>query len=351
MCTKYPHAAIFLGTLIAILHVTLIVILHLHKNKNQLSTSNRIYQSHFYNRSNGFLFRTGGLTNEGYGSYFQRMKSSIVTSMFLNKTLVIKDVFESEHHYNVALQVNEVYKPVRLHNGSSCELSIQDEGKMLDLMCGYMSNIEGDYSALAGFRKDNNCTEITHTKHRPYEETYEGLNDCIQPWMSNTFNNIFRVKNYTLPWKVGRKCINVAIHVRWGDLAGDDVMHLNERSMQTVDINSVVYNLRKTKRCINYYIFVKNPNEKRLSQFLFDHTVVNSTDDLYDMFLYSHMDICVQGSSSFSAVSSLINQNKIIITDSPYNPKYTFKYKAIGTVYGIDNLTYVDGIRNYSRTR
>lgn len=28
----------------------------------------------------------------------------------------------------------------------------------------------------------------------------------------------------------------------------------------------------------------------------------------YDMFLYSHMDVCVQESSSSSAVSSLINQ-------------------------------------------
>lgn len=308
--------------------------------------------NNFYDKENGIFYRTGGLTREGYGSYFQRLKSSIIISMFLNKTLIIKDVFESEHNYSVSLQVNEVYTHNRVYNGSLCKLNIHDEKKLLDLMCRDMSGTKSSSSILAQFKKNNSCTQITHIKNQKagehFVEDYEIFNDCIQPWLSNTFNKMFENKMYVFPWKTAYKCMNVGIHIRWGDLASDDITQLDGRSIQIVDINFVVYNLRETNICFNYYIFVKNPSEKLLSQFLFDHIVVNNNDDLYDIFLYTHMDIYVQGTSSFSVMSSLINPNKIIITNDPHNVKYTFDYKNVSNVYGCNNITYVNKIKSLS---
>ena len=288
------------------------------------------------------------MTIEGYGSYFQRLKSSIIVSMFLNKTLVIQDVLESEHNYNVALQVNEVYTHTLMHNDSMCKLEIHDEKRLLDLMCRHMSGMESSNDTLDQFKKNNSCTQIIHVKNHKegeyYVEDYEGFNDCIQPWLSNTFNKMFEKKMYVLHFKNVHKCLNVGIHVRWGDLANNDVTKLDIRGIQIEDINFVVYNLKKTNRCFNYYIFVKDPSEKLMSQFLFDHIIVNNKDDLYDIFLYTHMNVYVQGGSSFSVLSSLINPNKIVITNEQNSEKYKFDYRDVNKVYEYTDIAYVAAI-------
>lgn len=79
---------------------------------------------------------------------------------------------------------------------------------------------------------------------------------------------------------------------------------------------------------------------------MFNHEIINSEDDLYDIFLYTKMDIYIQGTSSFSTMSSFIRPAKIIITNHPENIKYTFNYNNISSVYRHDDITYLNFIEN-----
>jgi hypothetical protein len=200
---------------------------------------------------------------------------------------------------------------------------------------------------LVMLRANQSCPHVHQTKAEvpgQFAEDYEGFNDCIQPWLSTTFHNIFKRHAYQLPpaWQTG--LVHVGIHIRWGDVASANVSLLDSRSVQLSDIRTCVRTLQKTKKLFEFHIFVKNPSESLLSQIDFDHTVVNNDDDLYDMFLYSHMDMYIQGESSFSAIASLINPRKIVITNAPASAKYSFYYFEVNTVYAIGNLSYVDRV-------
>ena len=100
-------------------------------------------------------------------------------------------------------------------------------------------------------------------------------------------------------------------------------------------------------RCFNHYLFVKNADDAILSQFLFDHTVVDSEDDLYDLYVLTQMDIHIQGSSTYTTLAVTIRPNKIIISDQPGDDKYNSRYHPdMNRVYHQQNLTYVDAVSN-----
>lgn len=238
----------------------------------QISTTNTwisvfLEKNNFYNVTNRVIYRTGGVTIEGYGSYFQRLKSSIIISMFLNKTLIIQDgAVESEHNYSVTLQTNQVYNHGITHIGYMCKLQMHDEVKLLDLMCQHMSKKHmnnSDSASLTRFTKENSCNRIQHVKER---ETYENFNDCIQPWLSNTFSEMFKSRMYTSYIQSVHNCLNVGIHIGFGDVSKNDTKHLDGRSIQVENVNFIVRNLEETNRCFNYYIFVKNSSKELLSE-------------------------------------------------------------------------------------
>jgi len=54
----------------------------------------------------GAIFRTGGLSQEGFGSFVQQLKLSAVAAIYLNKTLIIDQSYPSEHGYNVPELIN-----------------------------------------------------------------------------------------------------------------------------------------------------------------------------------------------------------------------------------------------------
>lgn len=85
----------------------------------------------------GVLLRSGGMTKEGYGSFFHRIKSSIVLAMLLEKTLVILEPGRSEHNYSVAAMINEASG--NPSHGPPCELKLYgEESALLDSACRSM---------------------------------------------------------------------------------------------------------------------------------------------------------------------------------------------------------------------
>jgi hypothetical protein len=317
--------------------------------------------------------RAGGLTREGYGSFFQRIKASIILSMTLNRTLLLAEDVHSEHNYSVTAQINEAYEDVHVYNEQraecvvrqnqsalhNCDLQLHErEATALDLACRAMHAPSGRSGSkdlfaasaihpadwLAVLQANQSCSDVYQTKDEvpgQFAEDYEGFNDCIQPWLSTTFHNMFERRAYKLPLSRQPDRLHVGIHIRWGDVATPNVSNLDARSVQLSEIRACVRALQQTGKRFEFYLFVKNPSETLLSEVDFHHTVVNNEDDLYDMFLYSHMDMYIQGISSFSVIASLINPHKIVITNQPASAKYRFDYFQVNNVFAISNLSYV----------
>ncbi len=115
----------------------------------------------------------------GYGSFFQRIKSSIIFSLFLNETLVIADDVTSEHHYNIGSDLNEVFQTTdwQPDKNSSCRLQRRDgddERQLLHHMCLHLtgnSSAERSHDALAAFRSEASCRDVIHDKNYRREDS------------------------------------------------------------------------------------------------------------------------------------------------------------------------------------
>lgn len=318
-------------------------------------------------KTTGVLLRSGGLTNEGYGSFFHRIKSSIILSMVLDKTLVIEEPVRSEHNYSVAAMINEASG--NPPHGPPCDLQLHDEERvLLDSACrsmhGSSSTSSGTLTTtsrssisilqtpagslqnwLSAFKANNSCVDVQHSKvqelGKPFVEDHEEFNDCIQPWLSDMFHKQFERRGYQLPSTWQSDTMHVGIHIRWGDVATTNLSKLNARSMQLSQVNSAVDALQQTGKNFEFHVFAKNPSEALLAELLFTYTVVNNADDLHDIFMYSQMDMYVQGPSAFSVMASLINPNKIVVTNMVSTPMYRFYYKQINAVYDVADPCYI----------
>ena len=326
--------------------------------------------------STGVIYRDGNPTHEGYGSFFQHYKGSIIIAQYLRKTLIIQqDDLQSEHGYYISQQVNAVH---RRHHGrrkipsnyswGACEMpqQYQAEGvlepELLALMCLRMSpkrfnnpadmfKVLGDdmgslrpkLRALEAFEaRYGNCTEI-HSFGR--KGKFEQFNDCAQPWVSYTLHGMFKDRGYKA-LALDSSCLSAGVHVRWGDVATDDPRNLGGRNMRLKEVLLVIEQLQATGRCLRWHIFAKNATAQLLAQFHMKHTYIDSGDDLLDMFTYSQMDLYVQGVSSFAVVATLAHRGKIIITSQPEHPKYSSDFRDVNCIYHFADLSYVEAVKN-----
>ena len=275
----------------------------------------------------GAIYRTGGLSKEGIGSFIQQLKLSAVAAIYLNKTLIIDQNMVSEHGYNVPQLINEAANYTS-DRSEQCLITLDEE--VAQNMCARMAGQQYNSALLQNSMPESNCTELK--QHKDKYIPYERYNDCIQPWLQDTFRGMFWQRQFS--FVLGDKnCLNVGIHIRFGDLHTINLRNLDGRSMQLAEVNFAIYKLQKvTGVCYNFYVFAKNASEELKAQFLFPHTFVDTSDDLYDIYVFTLMDIYIQGRSSFCVISSLIEPNKTIITNSPGN-KYKFDYKQVSRVY------------------
>ena len=324
--------------------------------------------------STGVIYRAGNPTREGYGSFFQHYKGSIIIAQYLKKTLIIQqDDVQSEHGYYISQQVNAVHHRGRQditgnYSEGACEMPQQyqaegiTEPDLLALMCLKMSpkrfndpadmfKVLGDdmglirakLGALEVFEaRYGKCTEI-HSFGR--KGKFEKFNDCAQPWVSYTLHGMFRDRGYKA-LALDSICLSVGVHVRWGDVATDDARNLGGRNMRLKEILFVIEQLQASGRCLRWHVFAKNATAQLLAQFPVKHTYVDTGDDLQDMFTYSQMDLYVQGVSSFAVVATLASRGKLIITSQPEHPKYNSNFRDVNHIYHFADRSYVEAVKN-----
>ena len=321
--------------------------------------------------SSGVLYRSGNPTSEGYGTFFQQYKSAIVMAMYLGKTLIIQDDRRSAHGYVVGPQVNVVHaRPGVPSNYSSrvCEHKHDwdwggglFEKDMLQLMCLQLSdksfkdpvdmlNIVGTDSnrtraasaALAAWKAEfEGCPEI-HA-HGSYGRE-EAFNDCVQPWLSYTLRGMFSNQGFKSNL-ADNSCLNVGIHIRWGDLARADHKIEGSRNMDVHQITHALGKIKQvTSQCYNFYIFAKNATRELVEQLETKHRLVDGDDDLYDMFLYSLMDVYVQGVSSWAVMPTFVHAGRVLITGSPNHPKLHTMFREVNSVYHFSDPKYMQHI-------
>ena len=321
--------------------------------------------------ASGVLYRSGNPTSEGYGTFFQQYKSAIVMAMYLRKTLVIQDVRRSAHGYVVGPQVNAVHAFLGMpgnYSSSVCEHRYDwnwgqgiYEKDMLQLMCLQMSNksfrdpvdllnIVGNDSnrtraasaALAEWTAEyQTCPEIHAHGLYGREEAY---NDCVQPWLSFTLRRMFSNQGFESDL-AENGCLSVGIHIRWGDLSRPDNKIEGTRNMKIQDINYALGMLKRQKlQCYNYYVFAKNATRELVEQVHVEHRLVDGDNDLFDMYLYSLMDIYLQGVSSWAVMPTMVHAGRVLITNNPNHPKLQTTFREVNSVYHYSDLTYMQHI-------
>ena len=140
-------------------------------------------------------------------------------------------------------------------------------------------------------------------------------------------------------------CLNVGIHIRWGDVARPDNTIQGKRNMQVHEISYALGKLEQVKsQCYNYHIFAKNATWELVKQLHIRHRLVDGDDDLYDMFLYSLMDVYVQGVSSWAVMPTMVHAGRVLITNSPSHPKLQTTFREVNSVYHFSDLTYMQHI-------
>ena len=325
----------------------------------------------------GVMYRSGQPTVEGYGSFLQMWKGAIATAMFLNKTLIIQqDHVQSEHGYFVSPQVNAVHAwPEMPQDDPSAEHVCEDnyywgehgivEEDMLALMClrlcpGSFNDptdmftamgrpasdpafVSSATRALAAWEaKYAKCTVI-HSVQVEWKSRFEEFNDCVQPWLSYTLRGMFANRGYQSTLANNGR-LNVGIHIRWGDLASQDVTDLDVRNMGRDAIIFTLQKLQESTVKFNFYMFAKNAIPALAEQFHIEHTLIDGDDDLYDMYLYSLMDVYILGSSSWSVMPTYVHSGRVIITDAPDNKKFWSVFRQTSYIYDYRNFSYIDHI-------
>ena len=323
----------------------------------------------------GVIFRSGNPTWEGYGSWFQHYKGSIVAAMYLKKTLIFLDDVPSSHGYYVSPQVNAVHARPGMPSNASSDACVHKnnwgppgspvlEAHLIRLMCLRLSpkafntptamftalgpQLNETAKIMAAERdlaywtsKYAACAEIRSIHRKGVLENY---NDCIQPWLSYTLLGMFANRGYTSVL-AENACLNVGIHIRWGDVAQKSLTTLGGRNMRGEQIVYTLQNFKNiTSQCFNYYIFAKDATPGLTDQFQIEHTLVDGDDDLFDMYLYSLMDVYIQGVSSWSVMPTYVHSGRVLITDKPTHPKLQTNYRDVNYIYHYEDLTYVDHI-------
>ena len=343
--------------------------------RNNLDAGSLTFEYDPSQYATGVIYRSGNPTSEGYGTWFQQYKSALCMALFLRKTLIIQDVTRSQHGYFVSPQINAVHALPETPANYSENVCVHPftwdwggddphlyEKDMLNLMCIQLSSksfkdpadmlsVVGNdtartwaaSAALARWKAEfEKCPEIHAHGAYGREELY---NDCVQPWLSYTLRGMFSNRGFTSDL-ADNGCLNVGIHIRWGDLANPDNEIKGKRNLKLEEITQALSMIKQvTSQCPpNYHIFAKNATQELVEQLGIKHRLVDGDDDLYDMFLYSLMDVYIQGVSSWAVMPTMVHTGRVLITNNPSHPKLQTTFREVNAVYHFADPTYMEHI-------
>ena len=295
-------------------------------------------------------------TGEGFGSFFVRQKSIIVIALNLNASLFFSER-DSSHGYNFPRMLNYVSFGNLVPNQTTPSCVTSEDVLNEKFIASLCNNDPSAKKQL--YERFDKCDTITHDKF----ETTEGCNDCIQPYVQKVVPKIFEQINYSSRKTqllshiqfnmaaLGR--ISVGIHIRWGDTSTGDLTKLNSRSIGFQHVNEFYKStLLKYKKEFDFYVFMEH-HHMGVSEKLHieDYSVIDTGDDLFDLYLFSIMDIVMHGPSTYAVLASLISPGKLIITNNPEHTRFLYKNKIINEVISYQHTSYnikqfIDNKRN-----
>ena len=156
---------------------------------------------------------------------------------------------------------------------------------------------------------------------------------------SNRKKQLLSHINYNMA-ALGR--ISVGIHIRWGDTSTGDLTKLNSRSILIQNVNEFYKStLIEHRHDFDFYVFMEHYH-MGVSTLLEieDYSVIDTGDDLFDLHLFSMMDIVMHGPSTFAVLASLIAPGKLIITSSPDNTRFKYTNRAINEIISYKETSY-----------
>lgn len=276
------------------------------------------------------ISRAGGLSNEGFGSFFQHIKSSIILAEVLGAELHIRNMPYSEHGYSL----QRFFRPNDCPSANSCNVDPFLLESILPSICAATLQRESviDYLKLSG------CMTLRHVVLR---EVHENFNDCVAPWYSRNVRPVLEAGTALAETRLASKCLRIGVHIRFGDLGTqngrvEESTVFNFRSVQLHEINTALQQIEMGPGCVcrNISIYIKNG--MGIAAHAIDssnYTIVDSGDDFADLVHFMQNDVLVQGVSSFPVLAAFLSgTKKVVMTNLPDHPKYSQLYRLATNV-------------------
>ena len=284
-------------------------------------------------------------TVEGFGSFFVHQKSIIIIAISLNASIFFSER-NSTHGYNFPKILNYASFGNLVPNRTVPSCVTSDEVLNRQFITSLCKGNEHAKNYL--YKRFNKCTTIIHERW----ETIDDLNDCIEPYISRIFPQVFDSVQYSdiktqllshIDYNMATLAkVSVGIHIRWGDTSTGNLTRLDSRSIGIQHINEFYkYVFQKYNDELIYYVFMEHYhiNISTLVD-IKNYFIVDTGDDLFDLNLLSKMDIIMHGPSTFAVLASLISPGKLIITYNPNHTRFVYTNEKINEVISYKNNSY-----------
>eukprot|EP00002_Diphylleia_rotans_P025888 TRINITY_DN513_c0_g1_i2.p1 TRINITY_DN513_c0_g1~~TRINITY_DN513_c0_g1_i2.p1 ORF type:complete len:257 (-),score=33.09 TRINITY_DN513_c0_g1_i2:662-1432(-) len=219
-------------------------------------------------------------------------------------------------------------------------------------------------------REDNSKNHCDITFHAVGKEFIPDMYDCIAPWLWKRFSEAFTksfevMSTYPISKQIheeafrqltettslkSRPNIRIGIHRRWGDVRKNSQLVSDIRSIGLGEILLAMENIVKmfgSSHKLSFFIFMERSDEATRKFFeSLQVTVVDTHNDYYELFLYSTMDIYIQGFSAFGILGSSIHHpklQKVILTDIKNDVRYKYNFYEFNKVYNYSDMFELPG--------
>ncbi|KAK4705599.1 hypothetical protein P7C70_g600, partial [Phenoliferia sp. Uapishka_3] len=277
--------------------------------------------------SQRILIRSTEDNGAGIGAALKQLTRSVVLAEALDAEVFAVESFTSMEHLNPA---NHGYDTIGLVNSKRksvlanvdfsrvCKVSnylFQDEYiELTDAVCdGFPSVIQRSI-----IYKLKNCSVIL--QDLPWEVSPR-LTKCTWKWLSGVFENPQA--------KVVEAATNVALHIRWGDMAEDffgNDKRTADRSIPIPVANSVISGLKKCLGPLSLTVYMENHNDTVLADLNHPFTVVDTPSPIDDLVeLMKHEVLVVAGGGYTQAAHQVCRGGLTVVPDwEEHQERYWF---------------------------
>lgn len=269
--------------------------------------------------------RTEGGNRAGMGSISHQLRRCVLLAEILRARLLISE-YETTHGYDAAFMFNRnvpaaPYAPA--HN-RVCRMtraySPQEIASASDSWCRekvYTSELEQ-------FVARTRACDV-FVDDRPFEYDV-ALSNCTWQWMSAVVG---------APPAVDPSRADIALHIRWGDMGAKNYRPRDRdwrewyRSIPIPLANAVVGRLRSCLPAAAVRVYMEGHSDEVLRQLAFNHSLVDTGDDLADLASLAGSCVMVVSGSSYTMMAHQAARGCLTVV--PGRDKHDRIWRASGT--------------------